>query len=328
MIKIVVDLQGADRKPAELMGGALRALEENSDLFLYLCGDAREIDACLKDKQYDHTRLEVVDAPQVITNTDDPAQAFQTKPDSSLIQGMELCKQDPHIGGFVSCGATGAIFVSAMMLLGRIGRISPMLLTELRKRDGSPFCIVDCGANVDCRAEKLVDFARMGVAYMKAVGIQQPKVGLLSNGAEDGKGNAVTKKANGLLRQSGLNFLGNVEGNHILDGEADVIACEGFAGNILLKTIEGSAKTVIAQWEDLARDLPEQEKASTMQIARRLYQEYDYNSQGGAVLLGVNVPVVKGHGAADEQTVFHIIRMASRLAKNNLIESIKKEFAI
>lgn len=315
MIKIAVDLQGADRPQTQLAAGAVRAARENEDLFLYICGNAEELRGFAEGEE----RIEVIAAPGIITNDDDPAEAFKNKKDSSLVKAMELCKNDPGIGGLVSCGPTGAIFVSALMMLGRIARVSPMLTVELRKLSGEPLCIVDCGANVDCRAEKLVDFARMGIAYMKAVGVESPKVGLLSNGAEDTKGTDVVKKANELLRGSGLRFIGNVEGHCVLTGEADVIVCDGFSGNILLKCIEGTAKTVLAQLGSMT--------SAAKKECAELYTKYDYNTQGGAVLLGTKLPIVKGHGAATDETVYNIIGTAYRLAKNRINDKIKSEFS-
>lgn len=326
MVKIVVDLQGADKKPTELVDGALQAVNESKELFVYLCADKKELEEYLKNKDFPRDRVEIIDAPDAITNSDNPTEVYQTKKNSSLIKGMELCKENSEIGGFASCGATGAIFVSSMMLLGRIAPVSPMLLCELRKKDFSPFCIVDCGANVDCRAEKLCDFARMGVAYMKAMGISEPRVALLSNGAEDKKGNTTVKKANELLRKSNLTFIGNVEGSHILDSKADVVVCEGFAGNVLLKTIEGAAKTVLGQLKELSSSLPSEAREQMAELCSRLYREYDYNAKGGAVLLGVSIPVVKGHGAADKETVYNITMLSYRLAKNDLVSKIKNEF--
>ncbi|MBQ9384771.1 MAG: phosphate acyltransferase PlsX [Ruminiclostridium sp.] len=318
MIKIAVDLKGADRPQTELVSGALAAVRETDDLFVYLCGDKSALEPYIEGTE----RIELIDAPEVITNNEDPAEAFKNKKNSSLVRGMELCKNDPDVGALVSCGATGAIFVSAMMMLGRIGRISPMLLVELRHADGSPLCIVDCGANVDCRPEKLVDFARMGIAYMKAVGVAEPKVGLLSNGAEDKKGNAVVKAANELLRAEISAFVGNIEGTSVLTGNADIIVCDGFSGNILLKTVEGSAKAVLSQ----LRAMPGVESAVGDRI-NELYTLYDFNSQGGAVLLGTRLPVIKGHGAANAETVRNIVLSAYRLAKNGLNAKIEDEFA-
>ena len=318
MIKIAVDLKGADRPQNELVCGALAAVKETDDLFVYLCGDKSVLEPYIDGTE----RIEIIDAPGVITNNEDPTEAFRNKKDSSLVRGIALCKDDPDIGGFVTCGATGAVFVTAMMLLGRIARVSPMLLVELKKADGSPLCIVDCGANVDCRPEKLVDFARMGIAYMKAVGVAEPKVGLLSNGAEDKKGNAVTKAANELLRADIPAFDGNVEGTSVLTGNADIIVCDGFSGNILLKTLEGSAKAVLSQ----LRAMPGVESAVGDSLDK-LYTLYDYNSQGGAVLLGTKLPVIKGHGAANAETIRNIVLSAYRLAKNGLTDKIEAEFA-
>ena len=323
MIKIVADLQGADSPQTELIEGAVKAVREIGDLHLYVCGNAAELEGFVKGEE----KIELIDAPEIITNSYDPTEAFKNKKNSSLIRGMELCKNDPEIGGFASCGATGAIFVSAMMLLGRIARVSPMLLVELKRADGTPLCIVDCGANVDCRAEKLIDFARMGTAYMKAVGVSEPVIALLSNGAEDKKGSEVVKKANELLRASGLNFKGNVEANGILEGDADVIVCDGFSGNILLKSIEGSAKAVIAEWKLLCERGGIAGSAENDAVMRELYAKYDHNTQGGAVLLGTRLPIIKGHGAATSETIYNIIKSAYRLAANGLTARVKEEFS-
>ena len=324
MIKIAVDLTGADRPQEELVSGAVRAASENPELFLYLCGSRSALEGAI-DASAPMERIELVDCTQVITNNDDPTEAFKTKKDSALVRGMSLCKSDPEIGGFVSCGPTGAIFVSALMLLGRVVPVSPMLLVELERTDGTPVCIVDCGANVDCCAEKLVDFARMGTAYMKAVGVSEPRVGLLSNGAEDKKGSAVVKQANELLHKSGLRFIGNTEANRVLEGEADVIACEGFAGNILLKSIEGSAKAALSELRRLTEGRLSPESEAGKAVAE-LYAKYDFNTRGGAFLLGTKLPIVKGHGAATSETVYNIVCAAYRLAANGLTEKIKAEF--
>ena len=313
MIKIAADLGGADKPQHELAEGVIRAAEMHEDLFVYAVGDKNRLSPLLEGRE----RIELVDAPEVITNGEDPSEAFKAKKNSSLVRGMELCRSDKEIGAFVTCGPTGAIFVAAVMMLGRIARVSPMLTVELTRPDGSPLCVVDCGANVDVRAEKLVDFARMGIAYMKAAGTESPKVGLLSNGAEDKKGSEVVKKANALLRGSVPEFIGNIEGHDVLTGKADVIVCDGFSGNILLKTVEGAAKAVIAEL-----------RASGIsgEALDRIYKKYDYNTQGGAVLLGTGLPVVKGHGAADSETVKNIILTGYRLVKNGLNEKIKKSF--
>lgn len=326
MIKIVVDIQGADRSAQTLTGGVASAIESNPDLFVYLCGDKVVLDAALADTAFDRSRLEIVDAPQTVTNDDKPIAAVTGKKNSSLVQGLELCKS-PDIGAFVTCGATGALFVGAMMTLGKLVK-SPTLICALKKPNGAPLCIADCGANVDCRPERAADFARIGVAYLKASGMKEPRVALLSNGAEDAKGNKFTKEANEILRASGLNFAGNIEGTDVLGDRADVIVCDGFSGNILLKTIEGGAKGVIDQARALMKkaDMNAESAAAAEAVLGEVYKQYDCTTQGGAMLLGFRTPIVKGHGAANAETVHNIITEAYALAKNGVVEKIQSEF--
>ncbi|MCH5162293.1 MAG: phosphate acyltransferase PlsX [Clostridiales bacterium] len=328
MYRIAVDLQGADNPPEVLADGVIRALADSSDLCVYLCGDKENTEKMFEGKGVDMKRLIIVDAPETILNDEDPVAAVGIKKNSSLAVGMGLCKSG-DVGAFVTCGATGGIFVTAMKTLERIG--SPVLLAELRKADGTPFCIADCGANVDCRAEKLVHFARMGKAYMKALGVENPRISLLSNGAEDGKGNAVTKKANALLREAeGLNFTGNIEGTDILMGTTDVVVCEGFSGNILLKTIEGSVKAVLGEGVAMFEKVSSADDArrdDLYRVFKRLYNQYDYTELGGGVLLGFKAPIIKGHGAATAETVYHIIKNAYALVRNDLIRKIEAEFS-
>ena len=324
MIKIVVDIQGADSAAPTLIDGVINALEKNAELFVYLCGDKAELEAELSGKRYDTERLQIIDAPQVITNDEKPLAAVMAKKNSSLVKGLELCKSKSDVGAFVTCGATGAMFVAAMMLLEKIVK-SPALLCALKKPNGAQFCIVDCGANVDCRPERTEDFARIGVAYMKTVGVQLPRIALLSNGAEDAKGNKFTKQAHDILRASDLNFIGNIEGSDVLSGNADVIVSEGFGGNVLLKTIEGSAKAVVSELkESIKAKMGDYSELDG--IVDAVYREYDYTTQGGAMLLGFKTPIVKGHGAATAETVYNIIDIAYSLANNGVMEKIQNEF--
>ena len=324
MIKIVVDIQGADNAAPMLIDGVVNALEKNAELFIYLCGDGAMLAAALDGKRYSAERLKIIDAPQVITNDEKPLSAVMAKKDSSLIKGLELCKSNGDIGAFVTCGATGALFVGAMMMLEKIVK-SPALVCLLKKPNGARFCITDCGANVDCRPERTEDFARIGAAYMKTVGVRLPRIALLSNGAEDAKGNKFTKQAHDILRESDLNFIGNVEGSDVLSGDADVIVSDGFAGNVLLKTIEGSAKAAITELRALINAKTGNNREADG-VFDSVYKEYDYTTQGGATLLGFKTPIVKGHGSATAETVYNIIDIAYSLAKNDVTEKIKNEF--
>lgn len=323
MIEVAVDIQGADNPPSHLISGAIDALNETKDLFVYVCGDRAAIQKAIEGKTYDAKRLAVIDAPETILNTDNPVDAVGEKKNSSLVATVELCKEGKAKAA-VTCGATGAVFVAAMLMLKRIADC-PALLCEPRKIDGTPFCIVDCGANVDCRAEKLVSFAKLGCAYMKAIGTEKPKVVLLNNGAEDKKGSALTKKANELLRAtSSLDFIGNLEGTEILTGEGDVVVCEGFSGNILLKTMEGVALGVLKEIDTAMNKLGITDEGYK-KLHDRLYKKYNYTELDGAVLLGFSAPIIKGHGAATAETVHHIIKSAYILAKNDISEKIKQE---
>ena len=244
MIKIVVDLLGADKPQTELVLGAIRAISENKDLYVYLMGRKAELEDFLANVTYDESQLEIVGCTQEITNYDDPVDAYHDKTDSSLIKGLKMCRMNEDIGGFVTCGATGVVLISSILILGKLNATRPALSVVLNGRNDKPFCIVDCGANIDCKADRFVDFARLGVAYMKTLGIENPTVATLSNGIEAGKGSDVIKEAHELLEKCGFNFTGNIEGKEVLDGNADVVVCDGFAGNVLLKSIEGTAKVV------------------------------------------------------------------------------------
>lgn len=329
MIKIAIDLLGADRDELELLDGVAKALKENSDLFAYILGTKEKLEKALNEKNADKEQYEVINATEVITNNDNPMVAIRSKADSSMIKGATLCRDNEDIEAFVSCGATGALMVSSMMIIKPLSTaIGPVLVCEFIKRNGDYVCLSDCGANLDCPAERLLSFAKMGSAYMKAKGVENPKVRLLSNGVEDGKGTNVIKEANALLKETNLNFLGNIEGSSVLTEDADVVVADGFSGNVLLKSLECGATSVIKDIEDFASTLEDDKKDELKKLAQNLYKRYDYNTQGGAVLLGVNKPVVKGHGAATGETMLSIIRVAYTLAKNKLVDKIKAEFGL
>lgn len=327
MIKIAVDLLGADRDELELLGGVIDALKENDDLFVYILGTKEILEKELNAKGVNPQCYEVIDAPEAISNHDNPMEVIRTKQNSSMIKGVTLARDNDEVGAFVSCGATGVLMVSSMMIIKPLSpAMGPVLVCEFIKRNGKRICLSDCGANLDCPADRIVSFARMGSAYMKAMGVENPAIRLLSNGAEDSKGTNVIKETNALLKESDLNFKGNIEGSKILESDADVIATDGYSGNVLLKTLECGATSVIKDIRDYADTLEAEEKAKLLALADKLYKRYDYNTQGGAVLLGVKKPVIKGHGAATAETILSIIRVAYTLAKNNLTDKIKKEF--
>lgn len=319
MTELAVDLLGADRPEEELCRGALAALENDGDLFLHLFGHRAVIENVLAGNPAVAGRYAAVDAPFEITNNLSPTEAMEHT-DASLVQALHLCRDSEMVAGIVTCGATGSVLMGSILVLGRVGRQRPALLVELKNRNEESVCLLDCGANIDCRAPMLVDFAKLGDAYMRAAGCGNPRVALLSNGAEKKKGCATVKEAHALLEENEtLNFVGNIEPNHVLSGTADVVVCDGFHGNILLKCIEGTAKEVLAE---IRAKLPDADE-ETKRVLQHVYARYDYNTAGGAVLMGVKKQVMKGHGAATADTVTNMIALSAKLARNHLLERVQ-----
>ncbi|MBR6322199.1 MAG: phosphate acyltransferase [Lachnospiraceae bacterium] len=328
MKKIAVDLKGADRPQEELLPGVIRALSSDPSLYINLLGDESVLLPLLDEAGVSPDRYRIIDSPDEVSNHDNPADVIRSKSNSSLMKGIMLCREDPEIGAYVSCGPTGALFVASIMVLGRIPHVTPVLLCEIIRDDGNRLCIADCGANIDCSEERLLTFARLGQVFMQTRGTKEPKIALLSNGSEPGKGNELVKKAYQLLEAAeDLDFIGNLEGTQVYSTEADVLVCEGFAGNILLKSLEGAAKSAVAHARKAAEMLEEPARSVMLSELQKVYDNYDYNSLGGAVLVGTNTPVVKGHGSADATTLFSIITIAAEIADNHLSDRVREKFA-
>lgn len=323
--ELAVDLLGADHPEQELCRGAAQALLETraDELFLHVCGHPAVICGVMEQYGVSPDRYAAVDAPTAITADMAPAEACRIG-DASLVRGLRLCADHPEIGGLITCGVTGAVVMGAITVLGRVGRMRPVLLCELKNGQDRSICLLDCGANVDCRPELYVSFARLGDAYMRAVGCADPRVALLSNGAEDEKGCAAVKAAHALLRREPLHFIGNVEGSDALSGRADVVVCDGFHGNILLKSTEGIARAVIDEVRQrlAAAGVSDPRVEEILAGGRR---RYDYNTQGGATLLGVRRPVMKGHGAATGETVRNMIARMRLLAGQDLYATLAEQ---
>ena len=320
MIKIMVDLLGADNDENLLFNGVIEALNRYDDLIVYACVD-ENLDTT--KYKYDKDRLVIINAKGNISNYDTPTKAFFAKDDSSLVKGLNIYKNDDSINGFISCGPTGIILVSAVLILGRINKIRPALAPLLYAGDHQ-FCIVDCGANSDTRVQEFSLFAKMGTAFMNVMGVDNPRVYLLSNGVEESKGSDIVKEAYLELKdEPSINFCGNIEANKVLEGDADVVVCDGFSGNILLKSIEGSTRVlgldVIAQAKKYNID-----DETITKLVNSLKYKYDYNTQGGAILLGVNKLVIKAHGAATDETIYNTIIQAYNLIKKDFITKIKE----
>ena len=246
MTKILLDVFGGDT-PEQIIDGIARTLNEISDVIIVAVGDEGIINDRLSGIEFDRTRLEIINADEVITNNDNPVMAIRQKKNSSLVVSYNTLKNRDDIPIMITAGNTGAVVIGSVLMVGRGDRLDkPALVSLLPNEKGGRTCLCDCGANLDCKPEHLVRFARYASEYMKKTyKIESPKVALLSVGTEDTKGNEQTKATFTLLRESDLNFVGNMEARTALKGDVDVIVTDGFGGNLLLKSIEGTAKTLM-----------------------------------------------------------------------------------
>ena len=321
MIKLVIDTLGSDNGYIPSVKGSIRALNEIDDLYLVLAGHKDEILELLSTLNYDKSRVEILDSKEEINNHDHPVEAIKNKKESSLVKSLNYLKENDDALGLVNASSTGALLAGSTLIVGRIGRMRPAMATLLPNDKGQLTVLTDCGANIDPRPDQVLNFAIMGSALAKAIlEIPEPKIAILSNGSEEGKGNELTKESYQLIKESSLNFIGNKEGNDALDGEANVIVSDGFSGNVFLKTVEGSAKIIIKEIFKMAKM---ESNPQYQELGQKLIKRYDFTSLGGAILVGVNKVIVKGHGNANEDTWYACTKLCYKVSKNNLVENIK-----
>lgn len=326
-MKIIVDAYGGDFAPSEVLKGAVLALNCEKPISLVLTGKEEEIKKELSALGCDMSRVEIIDAPEIITNDDVPTVAIKTKKNSSLVAALNALKQRDDIAGLVSAGSTGAVLAGGIFLLGRIKGVSrPALAPVLPTIKDGNVLLIDCGANVDCKAANLVDFAIMGSEYMKSVfGIKNPRVALLSNGVEDKKGNELNKEAFKLLKETDINFVGNMEARDCLSGEYDVLVTDGFAGNIALKSLEGMAVSIFSVLKSEIKSFKSKIGALLMKnVFKKLKRKLDYNNNGGAPFLGVDKIIIKSHGSSKAKSICASILQVKQMAEANLIDNIKQ----
>lgn len=316
--KIVIDTKGADKGPSMMIKGAADALEKYSQLEVLLVGDAELISGECEKVGADMNRVEILDAPGEITNYDSPAAALYEKQDSSLVRALEALSERDDLVGIINAGSTGALIAGAMRYLSGKDRVRPALAAVLPASNGGFTCLVDTGATIDCPASTLLHFARLGRDFMRNLyRIENPKVGLLSNGKEPTKGNKVVKEAHQLLDEAeDINFVGNIEGNNALSGDCDVLVCDGFAGNQVLKVTEGAATRIIT---DIVKYSKKTGDESLMKLVGYLMGIYDFNSLGGGIILGTVKPVIKAHGAANSMSIVSTAGILLNLAENKEI---------
>ncbi|MDD3947211.1 MAG: phosphate acyltransferase PlsX [Clostridia bacterium] len=327
-MKIIVDAFGGDHSPSEIIKGAVLALQTAQDFSVVLAGKEDVIKKELNALQSEPSRIEILDAPEVITNDDQPTEAVRKKRASSIVAGLRRLADDEQATAFVSAGSTGAVLTAATILIRRIpGIIRPALAPVLPTVKGGHVMLVDCGANADCKPVNLHQFAYMGSAYAKAVlGIPKPKIGLLSNGTEDKKGNELNKEVFPLLKEdTTLTFAGNIEAREILSGDYDVVVADGFSGNIALKACEGTALSMFSLIKEGIMQGGLRAKLGYLllkPVFRGVKKVMDYNDNGGAVLLGLSKVVVKSHGSSKAKSIAASVLQAKELAEKGVVNTI------
>ena len=326
-VKVALDAMGGDNAPHEIVKGAIDALSQRDNLYVYVVGRQDAINAELSKYQYDRNRLEVVDAPEVIETAEPPVMAIRKKKDSSIVKAMNLVK-DKTCDAFVSAGSSGAILVGGQVIVGRIKGVErPPLAPLIPTKDGVAL-LIDCGANMDARPSFLEKKEKMGSVYMKYVmGIENPRVGIVNVGAEEEKGNALVKETFPLLKSCpDINFIGSIEARDIPLGGADVIVCDAFVGNAILKTLEGVGKMMIGMIkESLTANL--KSKIGGLLIKDSLknsLKRVDVSEYGGAPLLGLNGLVVKTHGSSKAGEIKNTLIQCITFKEQNINDKIKE----
>lgn len=326
-MNIILDCYGGDNCPFEAVKGAVTAVQEREDLTVTLIGKTEEIKAIVSDLGYNGDRLEYLNADEVITNDDQPTLAIRRKKNSSMVIGLRALAEDEKYEGMVSSGNTGALLVGGTLIVKLVDNVTRAALSPLFPSvSGANTLIVDGGANVDCKPQMLQEFAVMGDVYMREVmGIETPKVALLSNGAEEEKGNALTKEAHQLLKTSGINFVGNIEAKNFVDGVVDVIVSDGFAANMCIKTVEGTGKALFTLIKKGITEGGLRAKLGYLllkPVLRKVKNAMSSDEIGGAVFLGLKKPVIKAHGSSVAQAFANAIYKAMIMAENKVAEKI------
>ncbi len=326
-VNVALDAMGGDNAPSEIIKGAAQALAENKDLKVFLVGQKHIIEDELKAYNYDKDRLEIVDATEVIETAEPPVMAIRKKKDSSIVKAMTMVK-NKDCDAFVSAGSSGAILVGGQVIVGRIKGVErPPLAPLIPTKDGVAL-LIDCGANVDARSSFLVQFAKIGSVYMEnVVGVKNPRVAIVNIGAEEEKGNVLVKETYPLLKNCpDINFIGSIEARDIPNGNADVIVCDAFVGNVILKLYEGVGSTLISKVkEGMMTSLRSKIGALLVKPAlKTTLKTFDASEYGGAPLLGLNGLVVKTHGSSKALEVCNSIIQCEKFKEQKINEKIKE----
>jgi glycerol-3-phosphate acyltransferase PlsX len=331
LVKVALDAMGGDNAPLEIVKGAVEAVQACDNLMVYAVGDETAVKAELAKYTYDTSRIEVVHASEVIETAEPPVNAIRKKKDSSIVKAMMMVK-NKECDAFVSAGSTGAVLVGGQVLVGRIKGVERPPLAPLIPTKTGFSLIIDCGANVDSRPSFLVQYAKMGSVYMEnVVGIKNPKVAIVNIGAEEEKGNALVKETYPLLKNCpDINFIGSIEARDIPAGYADVVVCEAFVGNVILKLYEGVGKTLIKKVKaGMMTSLRSKIGALLVKPAlKETLKAFDLEQYGGAPMLGLNGLVVKTHGSSKAGEIKNSILQCVTFAEQNINEKMKEKITM
>ena len=326
--KVVIDGYGGDNAPVEVLKGIKKDIDNMDNLKVVVTGKQEELESIAKQigLSLQDGRVEIVDARDVITNDDTPTLAIKQKTDSSLVKAFDFLKTDESAVGLVSAGSTGAVLTGGFLKVGRIKGVSrPVLAPVIPTIKGTPVILTDSGANMDCKPINLIHFALMASRYAKTMfGVENPRVALLSVGTEDHKGNELVKKTFPYMSQIGINFVGNMEARDLLSGDYDVVVADGFAGNVALKSCEGTLKALLGI---LKSDIKSHTASKIGYLFmkgtfKRLKANFDYDKYGGSPFLGINKIVVKCHGSSKAESFYQSIKQAYNLGQSDMIEKL------
>jgi phosphate acyltransferase len=322
-MKLAIDAMGGDHAPKEIVIGAMKAVEAFSDLHITLVGDETKIKEYLTKQE----RISILHTTEVILGTDEPVRAVRRKKTASMVLAAQQVAQG-KADACISAGNTGALMAAGLFVVGRIEGIErPALSPTLPTIGGEGFLLLDVGANVDAKPEHLLQYAIMGSIYSEKVrGKSNPRVGLLNIGTEEKKGNDLTKQAFELLKNANLNFVGNVEARDLLDGVADVVVTDGFTGNMVLKTVEGTALSMFKMLKTtLMSSMKSKLAAAVLKPEfKTLKNKLDYSEYGGAGLFGLKAPVIKAHGSSNGQAIFSAVVQTREMVESDVVGLIKK----
>lgn len=327
-MKIAIDAMGGDNAPQSTVEGSIQAVREYG-ITVFLFGIENEIVKYIPEDMKNDSRIKVIDAPEVIKTEESPVKAIKQKKNSSMVMGLKAVKEK-DCDAFLSAGSTGAFLAGSLLKVGRIKGIDrPALAPILPTINGEGCMIIDGGANTDCKAKNLLQFATLGSVYMEKVAkIKKPKVGLLNIGTEEAKGNDLVKEAYPLLKgMQNINFVGNIEARDVVDYACDVLVTDGFAGNILLKGVEGTALTI---FKALKKEMTSsfKSKIGALLLKNSLQgfkKKFDYTEVGGAPFLGIDGIMIKAHGSSDAKAIKNAIRQAKLLHDCDYLNIVKSE---